>query len=297
VSEAAHFRLFALLAPHLNNRGDGNTAWVGDYKGTPMLFAERNGYALALACSSSWLARSVGFVGFSDGWQELRAHGRLQHSYQRAENGNVALTGEIDIHASTEFVLALGLGGSPAAAGQRALASILRGFDRAKSQYVDDWTRWHRSRSTSAAPDAAHPLIDFSAAMLRVHESKHFRGGVIASLSIPWGFSKGDDDLGGYHLVWPRDLVETAGGVLAAGAQPDARRVLRFLQVTQDADGHWCQNMWLDGSPYWTGIQMDEAALPVLLLDLAARCGALRPGEREEYWPMVRRAVVPGTPS
>ncbi len=61
----------------------------------------------------------------------------------------------------------------------------------------------------------------------------------------------------------------------------DARRVLRFLQVTQDADGHWCQNMWLDGSPYWTGIQMDEAALPVLLVDLAARCGALRPGERE----------------
>ena len=117
--------------------------------------------------------------------------------------------------------------------------------------------------------------------MLRVHESKHFRGGVIASLSIPWGFAKGDEDLGGYHLVWPRDLVETAGGFLAAGAHEDARRVLRFLQVTQDADGHWCQNMWLDGSPYWTGIQMDEIALPVLLVDLAARCGALKPGERE----------------
>ena len=125
---------------------------------------------------------------------------------------------------------------------------------------------------------AAHPLIDFSAAVLRVHESKHFRGGVIASLSIPWGFSKGDDDLGGYHLVWPRDLVETAGGFLAAGAQHDARRVLRFLQVTQDADGHWCQNMWLDGSPYWTGIQMDEAALPVLLRRPG---GALR---RPEAW-------------
>ncbi len=78
VGEVAHYRLYALLAPHLNNRGDGNTAWVGDYKGTPMLFAERNGYALALACSTPWLARSVGFVGFSDGWQQLRAHGRLR---------------------------------------------------------------------------------------------------------------------------------------------------------------------------------------------------------------------------
>ncbi|MEP7310285.1 MAG: glucan 1,4-alpha-glucosidase [Acidobacteriota bacterium] len=291
VGEAAQYRLYALLAPHLNNRGNGNTAWVGDYKGTPMLFAERNNCALALACSTHWLARSVGFVGFSDGWQELRAHGRLQQSYQRAENGNIALTGEIDLQASSEFVLALGFGGTPAAAGQRALASLFRGFGRAKSEYLDDWTRWHRSRTSSAAPDPAHPLVDFSAAVLRVHESKHFRGGVIASLSIPWGFSKGDDDLGGYHLVWPRDLVETAGGFLAADAHHDARRVLRFLQVTQDADGHWCQNMWLDGSPYWTGIQMDEVALPVLLVDLAMRCGALMAGEGEEYWPMARRAL------
>ena len=33
----ADFRLYVLLAPHLANRGSGNTAWVGDYKGTPML--------------------------------------------------------------------------------------------------------------------------------------------------------------------------------------------------------------------------------------------------------------------
>jgi len=57
------YQLYVLLAPHLNNHGAGNTAWVGDYKGVPMLFAERNGHALALACSTPWLARSVGFVG------------------------------------------------------------------------------------------------------------------------------------------------------------------------------------------------------------------------------------------
>jgi glucoamylase len=134
-------------------------------------------------------------------------------------------------------------------------------------------------------------LFDFSTAVLRIHESKSFRGGVIASLSIPWGFEKSDDDLGGYHLVWPRDLVEAAGGFLAAGAADDARRVLRFLQVTQEADGHWGQNMWLDGSPYWTGIQMDEAALPILLVDLIARAGALTPSACREFWPMVQRAA------
>ena len=183
--------------------------------------------------------------------------------------------------------------GVPAAeAGQHAVNSLITGFDRATSAYVGAWQRWHADRR---APDISDPatraLFEFSAAVLRIHESKSFRGGVIASLSIPWGFDKGDADLGGYHLVWPRDLAETAGGFLAVGAHDDARRVLRFLQVTQDADGHWCQNMWLDGSPYWLGVQMDEIALPVLLVELAGRMGALKAGERHAYWPMVRRAV------
>ena len=72
---------------------------------------------------------------------------------------------------------------------------------------------------------------------MRAHESKDFLGGIIASLSIPWGFDKGDEDLGGYHLVWPRDLVETAGALLAAGAPTEAVRVLRYLESTQEAAG------------------------------------------------------------
>ncbi len=286
-------RMYVLLAPHLNNRGSGNTAWVGDYKGVPMLFAEREGYALALASSAPWLARSVGFVGTSDGWQELRAHGRLADVYARAENGNVAATGEVDLRASDgELVLALAFGVTPAEAGQHALFSLIKGFDAARAEYVEGWERWQQSRQVQASRDAlAQPLVDFSAAVLRIHESKTSEGGVIASLSIPWGFEKGDDDLGGYHLVWPRDLVEAAGGFLAAGALDDARSVLRFLRVTQEADGHWCQNMWLDGLPYWNGIQMDEAALPILLIDLATRTGALTSGQRRELWPMIQHAA------
>lgn len=289
----ADYRVYALLAPHLNNRGAGNTAWVGDYKGVPVLYAERDGCALALACSVPWRVRSVGFVGYSDGWQQLKADGRIVTAYERAENGNVAMTGEVDLVASAgTFVLALGFGGSAAEAAQHAINSLITGFDAVESNYVGAWHGWHRRRQAPGVPDVLRePLLDFSAAILRVHESKSFRGGVIASLSVPWGFSKGDDDLGGYHLVWPRDLVETAGGFLAVGAYDDARRVLRFLQVTQDADGHWCQNMWLDGSPYWRGVQMDETALPVLLVDLASRTGALRPDERLRYWPLVRRAA------
>jgi glucoamylase len=290
----ANFRLYALLAPHLANHGSGNTAWVGDYKGTPMLFAERGSSALALACSVGWLTRSVGFVGFSDGWQELRANKRLTRAYTRAENGNVAITGEIDLAAAKGvFVVALGFGPTTMEAGQHTLISLLENFDETKTAYVAGWKAWHDTLSSRTSTKARRRrLYDLSAAVLQTHESKRVEGGVIASLSIPWGFSKGDNDLGGYHLAWPRDLVETAGGFLAVGAQHSARRVLRYLQVTQEADGHWSQNMWLDGTPYWHGIQMDETALPILLVDLAAREGAIDQDERRALWPMVRRAAA-----
>src|SRR5256885_7544792 len=127
---------------------------------------------------------------------------------------------------------------------------------------------------------------------MRSHESKDFLGGVIASLSIPWGFNKGDEDLGGYHLVWPRDLVETAVGFLAAGATLDALRVLRYLESTQEADGHWAQNMWLDGRPYWGGLQMDEAAFPILLVDVINRQSRFAFGDLERWWNLVRRAAA-----
>jgi glucoamylase len=90
------YRLYALLAPHLVNRGAHNTAWLADHKGREMLFASGSGNALALGYSAPWRARSVGFVGASDGWQDLTRHYVLTWAYDLAEDGNVALTGEID---------------------------------------------------------------------------------------------------------------------------------------------------------------------------------------------------------
>jgi glucoamylase len=287
------YHLYAILAPHLGNAGNGNTAWLGDYKGAPMLFAERDGTALTLACSRGWLARSVGFVGASDGWQQLHDHGELRERYDRAENGNVAITGEIALEGPGDtFTIAIGFGRTAAAAGHRAAASLRDGFDRAAADYRHGWEAWQRTLTRPpTVPAHGRDLFRVSASVLRIHESARFPGGIIASLSIPWGFSKGDGDLGGYHLVWPRDLVESAGGLLAAGAHHDVRRVLRYLAVTQEADGHWPQNMWLDGEPYWRGIQMDETGFPILLVDLARRWGALDPTQRATFWPMVRRAA------
>jgi glucoamylase len=287
------YHLHVLLAPHLGNHGSGNTAWVGEFEGVPLLFAQRNGDALALACSAPWTKRSTGFVGSSDGWQDLKAHKQMTWEYTRAENGNVALTAEIDLFKSHgEFVLALGFGSNPDEAARSAIASLRDGFDKAKRDYITGWQTWIK---THASPEKSKPissdLSQISLAVLRTHESKHAPGALIASLAIPWGFSKGDNDQGGYHLVWSRDMVETAGGLLAAGAHQDTRRVLSFLQITQQSDGHWSQNMWLDGSPYWNGIQMDETALPILLVDLAHREKALAEGDLTKFWPMVRQAA------
>lgn len=295
--ELDDYQLFALLSPHLGSQGSDNTARVAEYKGVPLLLATQDGIALALACSAPWLARSVGFVGVSDGWQDLALHQRLAWRYDRAEHGNVALIGQIDLAACRgEFVLAVGFSQQSNEAAHRAISSVLDGVDRARQTYVQDWRQWQETllpldRSGAEGAGAAQNIYRVSAAVVRTHEAKNFPGGIVASLSIPWGFSKGDNDLGGYHLVWPRDLVESACGLMAAGAKTVACRVLRYLQVTQEADGHWAQNMWLDGTPYWDGIQMDEAALPVLLVDLAYREAMIDDAERAKLWPMVRHAA------
>ena len=274
----ADFRLYVLLAPHLANRGSGNTAWVGDYKGTPMLFAERDSFALALGVLGA-VARPIGRVRrhVSDGWQELQANKRLLRTYQRAENGNVALTGEVDLRASDgAFVLALGFGPTAMEAGQHALISLLEDFDRTKAAYVAGGRPGTR-RSEAAPPRRRR--ADRCITSARRCCARTNRNAWKAA-SSPACRSRGASPRATTTWaaitscgrgIWSRPPA----GFLAVGARHEARRVLRYLQVTQEPDGHWSQNMWLDGTPYWHGIQMDETALPILLVDLAAREGVL----------------------
>jgi glucoamylase len=290
--QLSDYHLYALLSPHLANCGYGNTGWIGAYKGFPMFFAEHDDATLSFASSAPWKKTSVGFVGVSDGWQDLSQHFEMEWEYARAENGNIAFTGEIDLtDCNGEFTLALGFGSMWTEAGQHARSSLSEDYAEIRSHYVSQWRNWQSTLLKLDEPLRLRDLYRASTSILRTHESKDFLGGIIASLSIPWGFNKGDEDLGGYHLVWPRDLVETAGALLAAGAVADAVRVLRYLEATQEAEGNWAQNLWLDGRPYWSGIQMDETAFPILLIDLLRREAPEALGALDRWWPMVRRAV------
>ena len=84
-------------------------------------------------------------------------------------------------------------------------------------------------------------------------------------MSIPWGETKGDNDLGGYHLVWTRDLVQSATALLATGQTGTPLRALIWLAVIQRPDGSFPQNSWINGRMYWPGLQLDEVAAPILL--------------------------------
>lgn len=284
------YKLFVLLAPHVANEGYGNTGWTGNFKGNPMLFAERDGISLACGSSSPFIESSVGFVGPDDPWHDLKQNSCITQKYVKASDGNLSLVGEIDLKAcGGDFVLALGFGYHEGGAGLQVRASLMRKFSTALHEYLQSWEKVQSQFKDLSTVDAeGGKLFRISASVIKTHEGKHFSGSVIASLSIPWGNSRTDPHIGGYHLIWPRDQVQTAYAFLAAGDLESAREVLLFLMTTQEEDGHWWQCMWGDGSAYWTGLQMDETALPILLADEMRRTQYLK---EIDPWPMVEKAT------
>ena len=275
-------RLFLTADVHIGDQGAENHAWAGEYKGVPMLFACRGDLALALATEPPPRQLSVGYVGKSDGYAMLSV-GKPLPTANSAKPGNVALTAEIDLMASSKgtdsesrFIVALACGGDPAEAGQQARAGTLEDFDKTCELFLKQWrTAQGQYLAVEDLSGSRHDMYRVSTAMLETHQSKRFPGGFVASLSLPWGFERTDKDVGGYHVVWPRDLVETAMGKWASGDAHAARSALFYLACTQNEDGGWSQNMWLDGTPHWGAIQMDSNALPLLLADKLRRDDAL----------------------
>lgn len=281
-------KLYNLLAPHLGNKGQDNSAWVIHKDDLEILVAKREDSALAMVCSLPFINSSVGYVGVSDGWQDLKAHKKMDWNYDEATNGNVALCSEIDISSNNSFTIVLGFGTDIDLAIKNALDSLHDGFDKIKASYIKEWKDWH---DKGLKKDNISDFELNSVAVLKTHQSKNPSGGVIAGLASPWGYSRSDDDPIGYHIVWTRDMVEVAGGLLAAGRYDDIRDMIGYLDSTQQLDGHWPQNMWLSGESYWNGIQMDETALPILLINLARREGAINDNDVLDFWPMTKKAA------
>lgn len=284
------YHLYFLLAPHLNNAGYGNSGSTGHFKGVPMLYAERAGLHLACSATAPLLAMTCGYVGFSDAWQDLSRNGHLTLLHPRANDGNIGLCGEIDLKScGGEFVLGLGFANKREQAALQTLLGLNHNFQESLQHYLEGWRKVQgRFKDLSQVDKEGGRLFRMSMAVLKTHEGKQGSGSVIASLSIPWGFARGDLDIGGYHLVWPRDQVQISLAAIASGDLRSARESLLFLMATQEADGHWVQCMWADGSPYWERLQLDETALPILLADLLRREGCV---EGLNIYPMIEKAA------
>jgi glucoamylase len=289
----ADYRLFSILEPHLGEKGDDNVGEVGEHKGATVLFASRSDSgAMALVCSAPWLSSCAGFVETCDPRDDLRAHGELTRSYARAEHGNVILAGEVDhLSAGGCFTMALGFGATTAEAAHAARAALERGFETIRADFEAEWTSWSESLRECLLGGAPPALWTRSTVILKSLEAKRVDGGRVAALATPWGASKGPGMDGTYHLVWTRDLVECLGALLAAGARREVEGALRYLRGTQEADGHWPQNMRLSGEAFWNHTELDEVALPVVFLHLVERDGLLGADALAACWPMVRAAA------
>ena len=280
---------YVIVAPHLEVGGWGNNGNVATIAGREFLTAHKGGTWMALAATAPFVARSCGYVGSTDGWQDLSHHFKLAYDFAAATDGNIALTGEIDLSAGFHFTLGLAFGRTLHRAVTNLFQAIALPFVEHRTRFLEQWERAvRRLHPLEAITGDGGMLYRRSRELIMAHEDKSYPGALIASLSIPWGEAKGDEDLGGYHLVWTRDMVNSATGLLAAGDHSTPLRALIYLACSQHEDGGFAQNFWVDGNPYWNGIQLDEVAFPIMLAWRLHRAGAL--ADFDPY-PMVRRAA------
>jgi glucoamylase len=259
--------LYALLAPHIAGYGAENSGWcceIGDIK---LFHAQRENVHLLMACNTGFSRQSVGYVGFSDGWQDLMHNFKMDWEFRAAENGNIALTGEIDLPDSSEFTIAVAFGRTFQSAATKLFQSLAEPFEFHRQGYVRQWQRAVINPEFDFSDDTCDGggLYRLGRCVLLAHEDKVFQGAIVASMSIPWGETKGDQDLGGYHLVWTRDLVHSATALLATGQTSTPLRALIWLAAIQRPDGSFPQNSWIDGTAYWSGLQVDQVAMSILL--------------------------------
>ncbi|WP_087655518.1 glycoside hydrolase family 15 protein [Caballeronia terrestris] len=307
--------LYLLFKPHLDNSGSGNTAWTATAaNGWTMLVGHRNARYSALAVSLPWKVQggtmmvSNGFVAQSDGWTDLLGSAvpdrKMDWTYSSATGGNVAQMGWLDTgdanSSSISFNVVLSFDSASAnGAMQTASGTLGDDLDSLRSQYDTAWHTYTAGLSTQGG--SADDEYYLAAMTLKTMQDKS-NGAMIAGIGTPWGETQGEGNIGGYHLVWSRDLFKFANALITAGDTATPATVVHYLFDTQqqktdcgkaeyDADGcsqgfsrtgRFPQNSWVSGWPYWQGTQMDEQAMPILL---AWRLG---PGVYNALWPQIR---------
>ena len=167
-------RLYALLAPHLARQGAGNSGWCSEIGGHNLLHAERKGVHLVMGCSGGFSRRSVGYVGASDGWQDLMNNFKMDWEFRAAGHGNIALTGEIVPQGEEPFTVAIAFGRSCQSTVAKLLQSLAEPFEVHREAYVRQWQRTvvnPKSDFSGHTSDGGH-MYRLSRCILLAHEDK-----------------------------------------------------------------------------------------------------------------------------
>jgi glucoamylase len=252
--------LYVFYNPSLKNSGMQDTAWT---EAGALLSSEADVFSV-LKISDKFGEINNGFFGASDGIEQLKQFGKLTKINARAENGNVAQLAKID--KPRNFTLVLSFGKTKDAALEAANLSLKKGFSAALREYQNEWREYAGKLPRVEAKYQAQ--LNYAAMVLKASEDKTFRGGNVASLSKPWitGTAANEGFVGGYHLVWSRDLYHAATAYMALGDTDSALRALDYLfRVQQRKDGSYPQISWLDGRTLGDWIQMDEVSYPLIL--------------------------------
>jgi glucoamylase len=273
------FNLYLLYKPYLKNAAADNSGWTVISGGNTYLVASSSDSTeySAFRASLGWTVEnsatmvSSGYYGVNDGWQDLLGGNSpgytMRWAYDSAPNGNVAQMGWLNTAGnsatSITFVVAVGFGSTQADAITAAGDTLGENISAQQTAYDNAWHSYTSGLSTQN--DTADNQYYLSVMTLKTMQDKG-NGAMIAGIGTPWGPFEGDNDPGGYHLVWSRDMYKFANALITAGDTASATNAVNWLfHVDMEPTGRFPQNAYVTGNPSGTATQMDEQAMPIIV--------------------------------
>lgn len=276
---------FLYVNPAIANTGSEDSA-VSDGKSWT---ASEGAASMTLLTDANVETSTVGFEGVSDGILELKETGTITKTYRSTGDtkGNVAFTLQLPMvknSTSAEWQFVLGFGTNDKESAKAAKQTLKTGYAAVLASYNGEgdaigWQDYLASlpelEKMSAAATDGGKLLYTSALVLKAQEDKMHAGAFIASLSNPWGDIKSaEESATGYKAVWPRDFYQVAMALLALGDKESPKVAFEYLQKVQVTDktpgntgatGWFLQKTVVDGTIEWTGVQLDQTAMPIML--------------------------------
>ena len=293
-------RAHVQVNPYVNNDGVDDRAKVAD----DALIAYSGAHYLSLQSAKGLSDGSVGFVGQSDRYSQLKARGEFTRYQSTGEQaGNVAMSATLgEISENSQFDLVLSYGSSEQEALAQGQKTLKRGYDKVLAHYngagdAIGWQDYLQSLQLERLYDASTDggkLLNTSALVLKAQEDKTHAGALIASLSNPWGDTvAAEQGHTGYKAVWVRDFYQVAMAFLAMGDTQTAKAAFNYLpkvQVREDTPGNQGDTGWflqkthVDGELEWVGVQLDQTAMPIMLAWKLYKGGVLSKNELTQWY-------------